>query len=217
MVRFTCAAVAAALTVGLTALAGAEPGVIVTGAGPGGGPHVRIFDAATGVELFSFYAFDPAFAGGVRVAASDVNGDGVPDVVVGAGPGGGPHVRVFDGAAILAGSLLELHSFFAYDVVFHGGVHVAAIEKHLAGSSGPPGPAGPSGPSGPQGPTGPPGPPGPNGADGSPGPQGIPGPQGPTGPQGATGPQGPQGSPGPVGMTFEGPGMRGRTTTSTMR
>jgi serralysin len=41
---------------------------IVTGAGAGGGPHVRIFSGATvGLELRSFFAFDPGFIGGVFV------------------------------------------------------------------------------------------------------------------------------------------------------
>jgi hypothetical protein len=55
----------------------------------------------------------------VRVAAGDVNGDGRADIITGAGPGGGPHVRVFDGA-----TLAELDSFFAYNPLFGGGVFV---------------------------------------------------------------------------------------------
>jgi hypothetical protein len=46
---------------------------IITGAGPGGGPHVRIFDGDTGQQLTnafdSFMAFDPSFSGGVFVGA----------------------------------------------------------------------------------------------------------------------------------------------------
>jgi len=98
---------------------------VVTAAGPGGGPHVRVFDGATGFTITTpandFFAYDPAFRGGVYVAAGDVNGDGFPDVITGAGTGGGPHVKVFDG---LTGA--EIYSFFAYDPLFRGGVTVAA-------------------------------------------------------------------------------------------
>lgn len=94
---------------------------IAVGAGPGGGPHVKLFDGNTGAELRSFFAFDPAFSGGVFVGLGDVTGDGLADVVVGAGEGGGPHVKVFDGA-----TGAEVRSFFAYDPAFRGGVAVRA-------------------------------------------------------------------------------------------
>lgn len=94
---------------------------IVTGAGPGAGGHVKVFDGHTGAMVHSFFAFDPAFQGGVFVAAGDVTGDGIADIVVGADAGGGPHVKAFDGT-----SLALLQSFFAYDHAFVGGVSVAA-------------------------------------------------------------------------------------------
>ena len=94
---------------------------IVTGAGAGGGPHVRVFSGADLGELASFYAYDGAFTGGVNVAAGDFNGDGLSDIVTGAGPGGGPHVRVFSGL-----DLGELAGFYGLDPTFSGGVGVAA-------------------------------------------------------------------------------------------
>lgn len=97
---------------------------IVTGAGVGGGPHVKVFNVAGGsaVENSSFFAYASTFLGGVYVAAGDINGDGRADVVTGAGAGGGPHVKVFGGLG-LPGT--QLASFFAYSPSFSGGVRVA--------------------------------------------------------------------------------------------
>jgi hypothetical protein len=96
---------------------------IVTAAGPGGGPHVQVFDGVTLQVIRSFFAYSPAFTGGVFVAVGDVNGDGIPDIVTGADAGGGPHVRVFSGA-----DLSELFSFYAYNPAFTGGVRVAVAD-----------------------------------------------------------------------------------------
>ena len=92
---------------------------IVTGADAGAGPHVKVFSGQTGGELQSFFAYSVSFLGGVRVAAGDVNNDGLADIITGAGAGGVPHVKVFDGKT---GS--ELRSFLAYDSAFSGGVFV---------------------------------------------------------------------------------------------
>ena len=97
---------------------------VITGAGPGGGPHVRAFSLAGGgvTEIASFFAYAPAFGGGVRVAAGDVDGDGLADIITGAGPSGGPHVRAF---SLAGGGVTEVASFYAYDPSFTGGVFVA--------------------------------------------------------------------------------------------
>jgi hypothetical protein len=93
---------------------------IITGAGPSGGPHVRVFSGATGAVLGEFFAYSAGFLGGVNVAAGKLTNGGPVELVTGAGAGGGPHVRVF---APLTG--LERLGFFAFDASFHGGVNVA--------------------------------------------------------------------------------------------
>jgi hypothetical protein len=97
---------------------------VISGAGAGGGPHVKVFSGQDAALLQSFFAYHPVFGGGVRVAAADVNGDGRDDVITGAGPGGGPHVRAFSGV-----DLAELASFYAYDAGFGGGVFVAGTPR----------------------------------------------------------------------------------------
>ena len=96
---------------------------LIAGAGFGGGPAIAILDSQTGKVVESFFAFDPAFTGGVFVAVQDVNGDGILDIIVSAGPSGGPEVRIFDGR-----TLNVLRSFFAYDQSFTGGVRVTTLD-----------------------------------------------------------------------------------------
>jgi hypothetical protein len=113
---------------------------IITGAGPGGGPHVKAFSGAplaigqtTPTVLYSFLAYDGSFRGGVYVASADVGGDNgditghpVDEIVTGAGPGGGPHVKVFSRDINNPAALDTIASFLAYDGSFRGGVNVAA-------------------------------------------------------------------------------------------
>jgi virginiamycin B lyase len=93
---------------------------IVTGAGPGGGPQVNIFDGSNFSLIKSFFAFDSNFTGGVNVGAGDINQDGFMDIVAAAGAGGGPEVRVFNGA-----TLAVISQWYAYESSFSGGVTVA--------------------------------------------------------------------------------------------
>jgi hypothetical protein len=100
---------------------------IITGAGPGGGPHVRVFNTASG-QLFpglggNFYAFAETFNGGVFVAAGDVDGDGRAEIIAGAGHGGSPQVRV-----VRASDGQEVANFVAFAPQFAGGVRVGTID-----------------------------------------------------------------------------------------
>jgi hypothetical protein len=93
---------------------------IVTGTLRGGGPHVRIFNWQGVLIHPGFFAYGKNFRGGVSVAVGDLDGNGWPEIVTGAGFGGGPHVRIFSG-----GGKLMHPGFFAYDTAFRGGVNVA--------------------------------------------------------------------------------------------
>jgi len=105
---------------------------IVTGAGPGPvfGPHVRAWNWDGGPESqpipqVSFFAYGtPKW--GVNVACGDIDGDGIDEIVTGAGPGPvyGPHVRAWnwDGSGTVS-SIPEV-SFLAYGTNQYG-VNVA--------------------------------------------------------------------------------------------
>ena len=93
---------------------------IVCGAGPTGGPVIAIFSGADGSRLATFAAFESSFRGGVgSVAARDLDGDGLAEIAVGAGNGGGPVIAIYEG-----GTFAERRRFLAYDGDFRGGVNV---------------------------------------------------------------------------------------------
>src|SRR5262249_17414111 len=67
------------------------------GQSPSGDSQVRVLDAHTGTQQFLLTPYGN-YAGEVRVAVGDVTGDGVPDIITGAGSAGADsHVKVFDG------------------------------------------------------------------------------------------------------------------------
>jgi hypothetical protein len=91
-----------------------------TGEGSSATANVKVFSGLNDSLLSSFFPYPNGFQGGARVGAvQDVNGDGLVDIVTGAGPGGGPQVTVFDGS-----TLQVLDSLFAYSPSFPGGVFV---------------------------------------------------------------------------------------------
>jgi len=85
---------------------GGGPRVAVFGRGPDGAPVLRA----------NFLGIDDAsFRGGARAALGDVDADGILDVVVAAGFGGGPRTAIFDGSSVLAGSPRRLvNDFLAF-------------------------------------------------------------------------------------------------------
>lgn len=100
---------------------------VIVGPGSGRATEVRIYSGATiavdpnGSLLRIIPAFETSFEGGIFVAVGDVTGDGVPDVALSPDDGGGPRVRVFDGA-----TFDQLADFFAIeDPNFRGGVRIS--------------------------------------------------------------------------------------------
>lgn len=91
-------------------------------------PEVKVFDTDNKHLNKAFYAFDPAFKGGGSVATGDVDGDGDQEIIVGAGRGGGPQVRVFDQLGNFTG-----FSMFPFHPDFRGGVNVAAGDVNKDG------------------------------------------------------------------------------------
>lgn len=98
---------------------------IVTAPDAGGAPHVVVRHALTGAVLGSFYAYAQDMTAGVSVAVGDVDGDGNLEVVTTPGPGGGPHLRVFD----LSGR--EKAAGWAYRSDMVQGVDVAIVGPGL--------------------------------------------------------------------------------------
>ncbi len=100
---------------------------IVTGAGPGAvyGPHVRGWDVdgggAAAISAVSFMAYG-TLKYGVNVACGDIDGDGIDEMVTGAGPGTVfyPHVRAWnwDGGGAVAS--ISAVSFIAYNLTQWG-------------------------------------------------------------------------------------------------
>jgi len=109
---------------------------IITGAGAGGGPNVRVFQfniltlTFNPTPIASFFAFnEPSFDGGIYVAGGDVTGDGIGDLLVGAGESGGPRVQVYAGSLNGVITSSPISDFFAYSTAFTGGVVVAAGDR----------------------------------------------------------------------------------------
>jgi hypothetical protein len=90
---------------------------LITGAGAGGGPHVKVYSGKDGSLLHSFFAYDADFFGGVQVGVCFLPGGAGADLVVGAGAGGNAQVRIFAGD-----TLKPLKSLDAYGDGFDGPV-----------------------------------------------------------------------------------------------
>ena len=85
---------------------------------PGAVSVVTVYNT-NGVATKSFAPF-ANYGGALRTAVGDFNNDGTPEIVVAAGTGAAPAVKVFDGS-----TGAQIFSFLAYAQNFNGGVSVA--------------------------------------------------------------------------------------------
>ncbi len=96
---------------------------IVTSPGPGMAPEIGVFDAHGKRIIPAVLAYPKSFLGGVRVAVGDFDHNGTMDIATAPGPGGGPHVRLFNGKMEEEPGM----DFFAYDASMEEGVTLAAV------------------------------------------------------------------------------------------
>lgn len=92
---------------------------VITSADVGGGPHVQVFDNLTGHSNNSFFAEDSNYRGGIRLAAHDLDGDNIDEIITGTGPGGPAHIRLWHN-----GQSVSFEDFYAFDAAYTGGVYV---------------------------------------------------------------------------------------------
>ena len=95
---------------------------IIAGAGLGGGPRVRVM-SADGEVTADFFAYSPSVRAGVFVDTADTDGDGIDELITGAGQGGA-HVLIFAGV-----DPQVRHSFFAAKTTSGRGVRVATVQR----------------------------------------------------------------------------------------
>src|SRR5262249_56369980 len=87
---------------------------------------VRMHEHRSVTVRDEFFAYEAGSRGGIRVAAGRVDAvSGRASLILGAGPGGGPHVRALKYLGT-PGSWQELVSVMVYDPGFRQGIFVAA-------------------------------------------------------------------------------------------
>jgi len=109
------------------------PDYLVTAPGLGGGPDIKVWKMRQDINgnifvdrlVTQFMGYDPRFRGGVNVTTGDLDGDGRAELILGAGPGGGPHVKIYK-FDVSDQQMILVHQFMAYEQTFRGGVSVAS-------------------------------------------------------------------------------------------
>jgi len=114
-------------TGGVTVSAGnrdTQPGdEVITGAGVGGGPNIRSFNAA-GQLIDNFFAFSTGITSGIFIAAGYVDSDGTADIIAGTGFGTTTQVAAFFSTG-------DRPTALPFTNVFIGGARVGVVVNSL--------------------------------------------------------------------------------------
>ena len=95
---------------------------VVVGTDGSFAPRAKVFSGANGDLVRTVDPSALGFAGGVRVAAGDLNADGKDEVIVGSAGSGGPaRVGAYDG-----GNGKALYDYLPFGPAYFGGVHLTA-------------------------------------------------------------------------------------------
>lgn len=97
---------------------------IITVPGPGVSSIVHILNSE-GKEKLSpgiHLAYEAKFIGGAHVAVDDLDDDGKAEIIISPGPGGGPHIKIFDAKMKL------VDEFFSFDQNMTDGVTISTIK-----------------------------------------------------------------------------------------
>jgi len=96
---------------------------VITGAGVGGGPNIRSFNAA-GQLIDNFFAFSTGITSGIFIAAGYVDSDGTADIIAGTGFGTTTQVAAFFSTGARPTAL-------PFTNVFIGGARVGVVVNSL--------------------------------------------------------------------------------------
>ena len=100
-----------------------ESDEVITGAGVGGGPNIRSFNAA-GQLIDNFFAFSTGITSGIFIAAGYVDSDGTADIIAGTGFGTTTQVAAFFSTGARPTAL-------PFTNVFIGGARVGVVVNSL--------------------------------------------------------------------------------------
>lgn len=84
-------------------------------------PMIKVYDI-NGELLSGWQPYAVGFTGEISLSAADLDADGKDEIIAGPGAGGGPQVKIFDGA----GAVKFNSGFWAHDQDYRAGIEVAA-------------------------------------------------------------------------------------------